>query len=443
VSALCSRSRDDPLSSIATAQAPTRARFGVIYFGAALAIVQYIDRVCISQAAPQISQSLALSKEQMGWVFSAFTLAYALFEIPTGWLGDRFGPRRTLLRVVLWWSFFTAATGCAWSRASLIATRFLFGMGEAGCFPNLTRAFATWLRPEEKARAQGILWMCARWGGAITPFLVAMVLRMITWRVAFALFGGLGVVWAFLFHRWFRDDPKDHPGVNPAELALVAGNPPVARHDSVPWDKFLASRTTWLLWAQYFLFSYCWYFYVTWLPTYLKDEFGGRRGDVALALMAGIPLFGGGLGNLLSGLITPALTRRVGSLLRARRLLAFSGFSLAAAAFLLPARVHDPALVMAAMGLASLAGDLSMPCSWGACMDVGGKFSGTFSGSMNMMGNLGGALGPVVVGYVVGSTGSYALAFDLSAGVYFLAGLCWLFIDAVTPLAPADDARGG
>ena len=131
--------------------APTRARYWVIVFAITLAIIQYIDRVCISQAAPLISKDLVLSPKQMGLVFSAFTLAYALFEIPCGYLGDRIGPRKVLLRIVLWWSFFTAATGSVRSWAALMVTRFLFGAGEAGCFPNLTKAFNRWLPLHERS----------------------------------------------------------------------------------------------------------------------------------------------------------------------------------------------------------------------------------------------------------------------------------------------------
>ena len=420
----------------------SRTRFGVLYFGIALAIIQYIDRVCIAQAMPDIRSGLGIAGHEYddyaGYVFSAFGLTYALFEIPTGWLGDRFGPRKTLMRVVVWWSFFTAATGWVWNLTSLIVTRFLFGMGEAGCFPNLTRAFATWLRPEEKVRAQGILWLCARWGGAVTPILVALVLARMSWRSAFAIFGALGLVWAVFFFRWFRDDPREHPGVNPAERALLAGNPPVARHDAVPWKALIASRTTWLLWTQYFFFSYCWYFYVTWLPTFLRNTYGSTTGKYALALLAGIPLFGGGFGNLIAGFLTARLARATGSLAQARRLLAFVGFLLAGVVFLFPAHLQHPVLIMVAMGLASLLGDLSMPCSWGACMDVGGKFAGTYSGAMNMMGNLGGALAPTVIGHILKMTDrNWAVAFYLSAGAYLVAAVCWLFIDPVTPLVPA------
>ena len=161
-----------------TSAAPTRARYWVVVFAVALAVIQYIDRVCISQAAPDIRRDLGFGPKEMGWVFSAFTLAYALFEVPGGWMGDRFGPRSVLMKVVMLWSFFTAATGWAWNLGSMLVCRFLFGMGEAGCFPNITKVFTIWLPATERMRAQGILWLSARWGGAFTPALVALVLSV-------------------------------------------------------------------------------------------------------------------------------------------------------------------------------------------------------------------------------------------------------------------------
>ena len=162
-----------------------------------LAVIMYIDRVCISQAGPLISQDLGLTKIQMGWAYSIFGWAYALFEVPGGWLSDRLGPRRVLMRIVMWWSFFTAATGWVWNLTSLLVTRALFGVGEAGCFPSLTRVFTLWLPGAERERAQANLWLAARWGGAFTPLLVVYVLDYVSWRRAFELFGILGVVWAW------------------------------------------------------------------------------------------------------------------------------------------------------------------------------------------------------------------------------------------------------
>src|SRR5215218_9030502 len=174
-------------------------RHTVLGFAATLAVVTYVDRVCIAQAAPFIQQDLKLSASEMGLAFSAFSLAYGIFEIPGGWLGDWIGPRKVLMRVVAMWSLFTAATGYAWNLTSLVLARFFFGAGEAGCFPNLTKAFMIWLPTAERTRAQSIMWLSARWAGAFTPLLVIWVMSWLSWRNAFVLFGCGGVIWAILF----------------------------------------------------------------------------------------------------------------------------------------------------------------------------------------------------------------------------------------------------
>src|SRR5688572_18921921 len=193
---------------------PTNARHVVTAFAVALAVITYIDRVAISVSVPFITRDLSLTSIQMGWALAAFGWAYALFEIPGGWLGDRIGSRRVLMRIVIWWSLFTAATGWAWNASSLILTRALFGAGEAGAFPNLTRVLTTWLPVKERERAQALLWFATRVSGAFTPVLVASLIAVVTWRRAFELFGLIGLVWAILFYRWYRDEPSRHPRVN-------------------------------------------------------------------------------------------------------------------------------------------------------------------------------------------------------------------------------------
>src|SRR5579883_443185 len=251
---------------------PSRARYWVIVFAVALAVLSYIDRVAISQAAGPISRDLSLSKSAMGLVFGAFGLSYSLFEVPTGWLGDWIGARKVLMRVVLWWSAFTALTGAAWNFASLWIIRFLFGAGEAGCFPNITKMFSVWLPLSGRATAQGIMWASARWGGAFTPPLVIFAFHHMTWRAAFAVFGALGLVWIAAFALWFRYRPADHPAVNAAERALLSEVKELGElRAGVPWRRLIAHRSLWLLWMQYFTLSFGWYFYVTWLPTYLQE----------------------------------------------------------------------------------------------------------------------------------------------------------------------------
>src|SRR5262245_56593741 len=226
--------------------APSRVRHTVLGFAATLAVITYVDRVCIAQAAPFFQRGLGPSASQMGIAFAAFSLAYAIFEIPGGWLGDLIGPRKVLMRVVVMWSTFTALTGYAWNATSLVVARFLFGAGEAGCFPNLTKAFMMWLPPGERTRAQGIMWVSARWAGALTPLLVIWVMTVLSWRNTFVLFGAIGALWAVWFYRSFRDNPRDHPKVNAGELALLRGNEAgAAGHVHFPWRRLLRSRSVW------------------------------------------------------------------------------------------------------------------------------------------------------------------------------------------------------
>jgi MFS transporter, ACS family, glucarate transporter len=413
---------------------PTRARYWVIVFAITLAVITYIDRVCISKAAPLIQADLGLTKQQMGYAFAAFGWAYALFEIPGGWLGDIIGPRKVLMRVVVMWSAFTAATGWAFNMISLVIFRFLFGVGEAGCFPNLTKAFTIWLPKDERVRAQGIMWLSARWGGAFTPLLVAWVLNYVTWRWAFVLFGFLGVIWAVFFYRWFRDNPHEHPSVNKAELALLPSADKSIAHGNVPWGRFVASPTVWLLWGQYFAMSYGWYFYITWMPTYLKESFP-QLSEMQRTLLNCIPLFFGGLGSIFCGLISAPLGRWMGGTARTRRMMGFLGLGGAGVMLLVSIQFKNPLIAVLAVGVASFCNDLAMPGGWGACMDVGGRFAGSLSGSMNMMGNAGGALAPMVVPMVLQATNNnWNANFVMFAVVYFLGALCWLFINPVTPL---------
>ena len=415
-------------------QAASHARYKVVLFAVVLSVITYIDRVSISQAAPAITEELGLTKVQMGWAFAAFSWAYALFQIPGGWMSDWIGPRRVLTGIVVWWSIFTAATGWVWSLASLVVSRFLFGAGQGGGFPVLTKSFTTWLPAQERVRAQGVMWLSARWGGAFTPLLVVALMQVISWRRAFEVFGVLGLIWAVVFWRWYRDNPRHHCEPNDAELALLQGAEKTASgHGRVPWGRFLSSGTVWLLWVQYFCLAYGWYFYITWLPTYLQEA----RGQTleGSALLGALPLFFGGLGSLFCGFFLTRLERWMGSVLRARRFIAGLGCFAAGAMLIVSVHLGDPVQAMIAMGLASFANDLAMPPSWGACMDVGGKYCGSLSGSMNMAGNMAGWVAPPLVAYILTWTNeNWALTFYVSAAVYFVGTVCWMFIDPLTPL---------
>ncbi len=413
---------------------PTRSRHLVIIFAVTLAILSYIDRVAISTAAPYISKDLHFDKTDMGYIFGAFGLAYALFEIPGGWMGDWMGARKVLMRIVIWWSFFTAATGWMFSFWSMAVTRFLFGAGEAGCFPNLTKTYTTWLPKDEQVRAQGITWLAARWGGAFTGPLVIYVFTLMDWRSAFGVFGLIGVVWAVFFYKWFRDNPADHPSINKGELAIIQASAQKAEgHSHVPWRKLIGSGSVWGLWLQYFLLSYPWYFYITWLPTYLQEHWHLSPAEASKLQI--YPLFFGGIGAIVSGFVSPLLAARISSTSKARRIISTIGFAGAATLMYTATQMGSPLPAMLAMGMASFCNDLVMPNAWGACMDVGGKFAGTLSGSMNMMGNFAGLAAPLIAPYILLYTNNdWNQVLTVMAVVYLCGAFVWPFIDPVTPL---------
>ncbi len=422
---------------------PTRARYTVVLFALTLAVITYIDRVAFAQAGISIRADLGLTPIQFGWALSAFGFAYALFEIPGGWLGDRIGPRKVLMRIVIMWSLFTAATGWAAGITSLIAIRLLFGIGEAGAFPNITRVFTTWLPVKERERAQAWLWLATRWTGAFTPLLVVWLMGLMGWRRMFEVFGVIGVIWAVLFYRWFRDEPAKHPSVNEAELALLPPSSQTAvAHAGVPWQKIFSNRNVWLLSLQYMCLAYGWWFYINWLPSYLRDARGTgfQLGPFLAAMLAGLPLLLGGFGCMLSAWVIPRLARTMGRML-ARRVVAIVGFVGASGCIFLFAGMQDPVKAMIVLGFAGFFNDFVMPAAWAGTMDVGGRYAGTVSGAMNMMGSLAGAVSTTFVGYLlVWTNNDWTVTFYVSATIYLGGAICWLFLDSHTPVEPAEAA---
>jgi ACS family glucarate transporter-like MFS transporter len=414
--------------------AASRARYLVVLFFVGLAILSYIDRVALSQSAKRIQADLKLDDQEIGAIFSAFALAYALFEIPSGWLGDWLGAKRVLIRIVLSWSAFTALTGAAFNSASLWIIQFCFGAGEAGCFPNITKALSVWMPLDERVRAQAVIWAFARWGGAFTPPLVVFAFQFMTWRVAFASVGVLGVFWVIAFARWFKDDPREHPSVNEGERAILAS---VAQqsgsHGDVPWGKLVGSRSVWLLWVQYFCMSFPWYFYIQFLPKYLIEH--RHLSESQAGHYAILPLLFGGFGSLFAGFFARRINLMMGSVTAGRRLLSIGGFSCACLFLILMTKIEDPLWAMIAMGMASFSNDLNMPGAWGTCMDIGRKYAGTVSGSMNMMGNLAGFVAPNVCGFILKHYNKdYHLFIYVMAGMYVIGAAVWPFIDPETPI---------
>jgi ACS family glucarate transporter-like MFS transporter len=401
--------------------APTRVRHGVLAFTLVLTAIAYLDRICIATAAPAMKEDLGLTDTEMGYVFSAFTFAYALFEVPSGWLADRFGARLMLTRIVIWWSAMTAATGWAGGFASLFAIRFLFGVGEAGTFPSIARAYGRWLPARERGRAFGLALMTAALGGAATQPLVVALLDTMHWRHT--------LVWFW----WFRDDPHHHPGVNESELRLIGSDPPTP-HDAVPWRKLMRNRSMLALCAMYGAAIYGWYFYITWLPTYLLRARGFDLQQVGW--LAALPLLSIAASVLAGGWVSDWLARRW-SVRAGRRTPALIGLPLAALAIL--GALTTTSAPMAALLLAGAAGlaALGVSPAWAVCLEIGGRHAGVVSGAMNTFGNLGGTLSPVVVGICLQAWNSWTAPLITVAAFYLLAAACWLAIDPADVVEPA------
>jgi len=403
----------------------------------ALVSVAYLDRICIATAAPSIARDLRFDPEQMGLVFSAFTLSYALFEIPSGHFADRFGARAALTRIVLWWSSMTALTGAAVGFGSLLGCRFLFGMGEAGVFPSMARVYGSWLPERERGRAFGVTIATGAVAGAATLKLVSFLLAVpLSWRVLFVVFGGAGLVWVAVFRIYFRDDPREHPGVSPDELASIRPEAPAAHVTPMPAqappserDSKLAglSRPRFIgpLCLMYAAAIYGWYFHLTWMPTYLREA---RGFDIASAgTMSALPLLGIAAGVSVGGWASDRLAARFGP--TGRRWPGAIGFPAAAIVTCLAATAESSRAAAVLLALSAGLGALGVAPAWPVCVEVGRSRAGVLSGAMNMCGNLGGTLCPIAVGMCLKRLGSWQFALDLVAAAYLVAGVAWLAVD--------------
>lgn len=399
-----------------------------------LSILTYLDRVCISVAGPRMQKDLGITPEMWGWVVGVFTLSYALFEIPTGAMGDRIGPRKVITRIVVWWSTFTSLTGAVSNFKFLLLVRFLFGAGEAGAYPNSSATISRWFPVVERARAHGVVWMASRVGGALSPILVVPIQMAFGWRVSFWVFGAAGIFWALWWYFWFRDNPSEKKGVTPKEIAEI-GNPPRGPHQSLPWRIALRSRNLWTIMIMYH--TYCWgsYFFLSWLHTYLQK--GRGFSEQEMGLYSTLPFLCGACGNLFGGWLSDRLVKRFG-VKWGRRIVGCAGLGasgcLLIATGLTPNRIA--AVVFLALGYG--AQDCFLPVAWSVCLDVGRKYAGAVTGSMNMAGQFGSFLSSVAFGYMVKYFGNYNTPLIPMGGALLLSAYLFYRIDAERQIVPGD-----
>jgi MFS family permease len=412
----------------------TRVRYLVVLLAVLLAMVTYLDRACISVLKGSIASDLKLTDLQMGYVFSAFALAYAIFEIPTAWWADRKGTRHVLTRIVCWWSAFTMATAGALGYSSLLVVRFLFGAGEAGAWPSVARTFSRWIPRNERGRVQGIFFAGAHLGGGVTPMIVLWLMQLVNWRVVFLLFGLLGLIWASVWYAWFRNDPSEQPKVNQAELGLIMSQrQPGGTHSASwsYWKRLFGHRNMLPLCTMYFPNSFAFYFCITWLPTYLKDKHGLEAGS--LGFFAGLPLLLSVFGDVFGGLATDWSVSRFG-LKWGRVGVGAAAYLVAGTAMLFAGIIAAPAAAASLIAVATAASMLTLGAAWGTCIDVGGDHSGVVSAAMNTSGQVGALICPVLVIHLVRRYGDWNAALYLMGILFLVGAVSWLFVDPRKPV---------
>jgi len=465
-------------------------RYHVLAYLCALSMITYLDRACFTSAGASIAGELGYpGYESLKWAVVAFSVAYSVFEIPSAWLGDTIGPRAALVRIVIWWSAFTALTAIVGLKIGgmmigsfgvLVVIRFLFGAGEAGAYPNITRAVHNWFPLIEWNTAQGLVWMSGRLMGGLTPLIWALLATaekgsepLLTWRGVFFLLGGIGLVWCFGFARTFRNRPAEHPAINKAELELIEAGQSHASDAShalggVPWGAFVKSRNLWLVCLMYLCINHGWVFHIQFLPPYLQERFALDPADPKTALMKGAPLWIGALACVVGGFGVARLLRYSSNRRRVRRTVGVTCLTGCALCWWGAIEATSFTSFCVAVSLAAFLSDLTLASAWATCQEIGGRYAAITAACMNTIGTLGSVLNGWLTGTLVDQEKTviaaglhktakeltplerlpaveigYDHAFATYAAAYVIAALCWLMIDSTKPIvaAQASDAQ--
>lgn len=400
-------------------------RYRVLALLILLFVITYIDRVCVSVAGPRMQEDLGIDPIGWGWVTAMFTLSYCLFEIPTGALGDRIGPRRVLTRVVVWWSVFTSLTGMVSSFPILLITRFLFGAGEAGAFPNASIVVQRWFPATQRASIAGVLLMASQIGGAIAPLLIVPIQIRYGWRASFFVFGAVGLFWAAFWYMWFRDSPAEKAGVSQAELKELSGNPVTPTH-GFPWRVALRSHSLLALMGTAFCYVYVYTFFQTWFHTFLIKGRGFSEGGL---LLSALPYGIAACANLAGGAASDALVRRLG-VKWGRRSIGIAGLGIACLATIAVMFTRQQLLTIILLSLVYGTITFQQSGVFGACLDIGRKHAGSVVGLMNTSAQVGGFVSSIAYGYIVEHFQSYNAPFVPMAVLLFIGALLWFRVDA-------------
>jgi len=429
---------------------PTFVRIFVVGVLTVMSCLLYLDRFAIGIAAEAIKKDLDLTQTQMSWLLSAFFWAYALSQVPSGWLSDRFGPRLMLSIYIMGWSVFTGLMGVTTNFWLLILLRFLFGAAQAGAYPVGSGMIRVWFPISRRGTASSIVAMGGRIGGALAPILTAalMVVFSDRWQPVLILYGLVGILVSFSVDWTFRDTPQEHPWCNDAERKLISADHREKSLNPAPKFPLLPVLTSISLWGNsltQFLTNIGWLFVVTWLPRYLDNVH--KIPLTEQALMTAIPTVAGIVGMCCGGGWTDFAARRFGLKwgrrlpVVATRFMAACGYGICVAAGMLS--TSDPSAswarwtIIAGLSIATFNVDLGTPAIWAYAQDVGGKYTASIMGWANMFGNFGAAVAPLLYNAVLGETPTlwqWNCLFILCAGAFALSVLSALLLDATKPI---------
>jgi len=397
-----------------------------------LTTLTYLDRICISLVGVRLKADLGLNNEQFGWVLAAFALAYALFEIPSGILGDHIGPKKVFIRIVLWWSFFTIVTGWTGGLISLIVVRFLFGMGESGVYPNCLLVVSRWFPLTENARALSWVGLGSQIGSAIAPLIVVPIAMHYGWRAPFFVIGALGFFWAALCYAGFRDFPWQMKNISPGEREMIRSNCRYREKQVlIPWKKILGYANLWPLMGMYFCCQWANYFFVAWMPVFLQE--GKGFSENAMKHVTFLLFIAGIAGFLAGGRAGDALLKWKG-LKWGRRLTGMAGLFSCGVLIWIAALLQNENGVSFCLIGANFSFSFGVMVSYAVCADIGRNNTGTVTGAMNFFGQMGAFTLALIFGKIIQLTHRFDYPLFLLSAVLFAGCLLWLAIRPDLPI---------
>lgn len=396
----------------------------------AVSAIGYLDRVNISIAGQSIEKEFHLNNVELGWIFSAFVLGYALFQAPGGAIADRLGPRLVLMLGVIWWGVFTSlitvfSPGVPQLIVLLIATRFLLGMGEAVIYPASNCVIAAWIPSAERGIANGVIFSGVGCGAALTPPLITYLLIHYGWRSSFWASAGLGLAAGAVWFLVARDSPADHPWVSSSELAHIRSGLPQKRcGEKLPWSSILANSNIWLVTASYFTYGYAAYIFFSWFFIYLSSVRGLNLRESSYYTM--LPFAAMAVGSPLGGWISDRLTKSRGKRI-GRCGVAAVGIALSAVFIALGTQVDSARVATLVLAAGAGALYLSQSSFWSVSADIGGASAGSVSGFMNMGGQIGGALTASLTPAIASHFG-WTASFLVAAALCGVGSLLWTLV---------------